>query len=110
MLGVGFEGYIVNMYGSVDVLGSGFKYIHCDLTNPLGYLTIILTIGSSFVSTFSLRLNVGSFIWVFNFGVTFQNMFKRKKWEFVLKVGATIVIEQIDPFSYLHALSLHIQS
>ncbi len=62
MLGICFEGYIVNMYGSTNVAGSGFKYIHCDLANPLGYLTITLTIGSVFVSTFSPCLNVGSFI------------------------------------------------
>jgi hypothetical protein len=93
MLGVYFEGYIVNKYGFVDVLGSGFKYIHCDLVDPLGYSTIILTIRSNFVSTFSPHLNVGSFIWVLNFRVTFINKFERRKWEFVLIVWATIIIE-----------------
>ncbi len=93
MFGAYFEGYIVNMYGFVDVLGSGFKYIHCDFVNPFGYLTIILTIRSNFVSTFSPYLNVGSFIWVLNFKVTFINKFERRNWEFVLIVGATTIIE-----------------
>jgi len=92
MFGACFEGYIIR-YVFADVPGSGFKYIHCDLANPLGYLTITLIIGFNFVSTFSLRLNVGSFIRVFNFGVTFKNKFKRGDWEFVLRVGATIIIE-----------------
>jgi hypothetical protein len=93
MLGVCFKGYIVSMYGSANVLGSGFKYIHCDLADPLGYLIIILTIGSIFVSTFPPPLNVGSFIRVLNFEVTFRNKFERRDWKFVLRVGATIVIE-----------------
>jgi hypothetical protein len=93
MLGAYFEGYIVSRYGFANVPRNWFKYIHCDLVDPLGYLTIILTIGSSFVSTFFLHLNVGSFIWVINFGVTFRNRFERGNWEFVLIVGATIVIE-----------------
>jgi hypothetical protein len=108
MLGVCFEGYIVSMYGFANVLGSGFKYIHCDLANPLGYLTIILTIGSIFVSTFSPSLNVGSFIWVLNFGVTFRNKFERGNWEFLLRVGAIIAIEQIDLFHvYLQFVPTH---
>jgi len=93
MFGVYFEGYIVSRYGFANVPRSGFKYIHCDLVDPLGYLTIILTIGSSFVSSFFLHLNLGSFIWVIDFGVTFRNKFERGNWEFVLIVGATIVIE-----------------
>jgi hypothetical protein len=30
--------------------------------------------------------------------VTFQNKFEKGDWSFVLKVGATIMIEHIDPF------------
>jgi hypothetical protein len=30
--------------------------------------------------------------------VTFQNKFEKGDWSFVLKVGATIMIEEIDPF------------
>jgi hypothetical protein len=37
ILGACFEGYIVNRYGFIDVLGSGFIYIHYNLTNSLGY-------------------------------------------------------------------------
>ncbi len=88
MFGACFEGYIVSRYGSTDVLGSGFNYIHYDLVNPIGYLIITLTIGSSFVFTFSLHLIMGSFIRVPNFGVIFKNRFERGDWEFVLKVGA----------------------
>jgi hypothetical protein len=93
MFGAWFEGYIVSKYGSIDLLGSGFKYIHCDLIDPIGYLTIILNVGSNFVSTFSPCLNVTSFIWVLNFGVTFRNRFERGDWELVLKVGAIIIIK-----------------
>jgi hypothetical protein len=81
MFGACFEGYIVNKYGFADVLGSGFKYIHCDLADQIGYLTITLTIGSSFVFTFSPCLIMGFFIWVLNFGVTFKNKFERGDWE-----------------------------
>ncbi len=91
-----FEGYIGNRYGIVDVLGSGIKYIHCDLTNPLGYLIITLIVESSFISTFCPYINVGSFIHVLNFGVTFKNRFERGDQEFVSRVGVTIVIEQIN--------------
>jgi hypothetical protein len=54
LCGACFEGYIVNKYGSANVLGSGFKYIHYNLVDPLGYLTIIMIVWSSFVFTFSL--------------------------------------------------------
>jgi hypothetical protein len=71
MLGAMFERYIVSKYGSYDVYGGDFKYIHCDLTDMSRYFTITLTLGSAFVTIFSPRLNVGSYIWVTNFGVTF---------------------------------------
>jgi hypothetical protein len=38
MLGVVFKGHIVNMYGFYNVIGNGFKYIHCDLIDVLGIL------------------------------------------------------------------------
>jgi hypothetical protein len=59
MLSVVFEGYVVNKYGFYNAAGSGFKHIHNDLTNPLGYSTLTLTIGFTFVITFSPHLNVG---------------------------------------------------
>jgi hypothetical protein len=77
MLGVVFEGYVVNKYGYYNVVGSGFKYIHYDLIDPFGYLTIMLTVGFAFVTTFSPRLNVGSYIRIVNFNVTFRNKFER---------------------------------
>jgi len=48
--------------------------------------------------TFSACLNVRSFIWVQNFGLTFWNIFEKGDWSFVLRVGATTMIEYIDPF------------
>jgi len=59
MLGVVFEGYVVNKYGFYNATGSGFKYIHYNLTDPFGYLTITLTVGFTFVTTFFPHLNVG---------------------------------------------------
>jgi hypothetical protein len=93
MFGACFKGYIVSRYGYVDVLGSGFKYIHCDLVDLIRYLIIIITIGSSFVFTFYPRLIMGSFIPVLNFGVTFKNMFEKGDWEFCIKSWATTIIE-----------------
>ncbi len=52
------------------------------------------------MTTFSPRLNVGYFIRVQNFGVTFQNNFEKDDWSFVLKVGATVMIEHIYPFMF----------
>jgi hypothetical protein len=43
MLNGCFEDYILSRYGSYDVLGSGYNFIHCDLTNKVGLLTITLT-------------------------------------------------------------------
>jgi hypothetical protein len=54
MLGVVFERYIINIYGSYDVPNNGFKYIHCDLIYASRYLTVTLTIGSTFVTIFSV--------------------------------------------------------
>jgi hypothetical protein len=62
MLGVVFEGYVVDKYGYYNVVGSGFKYIHYDLIDPFGYLTIMLIVGFAFVTTFSPHLNFESYI------------------------------------------------
>jgi len=35
---------------------------------------------------------------VLNFKVIFRNIFEKGDWEFILRVGATTIIEQIDPF------------
>ncbi len=71
MLCVIFEGYVMNKYCSYDVPRSECKYIDCNVTDPLGYLTI---------------------------GVTFKNKFEIGDWRFVLRSEATIVIEHIDAF------------
>jgi len=53
MFGVVFEWFIVNMYENYDVVGNGFlKYIYYDLTYASMYLTIALTVDSTFVATF----------------------------------------------------------
>jgi hypothetical protein len=90
MLGAIFEGYVITKYNSYDVRMSDFKYIHCDL---FLYLIITLIVGSTFVTTFFPCLNVGSYIHIVNFGVTFKNKFERSDWGFVLKVGATTIIK-----------------
>jgi len=72
-LGGCFEGFIINRYGSYDVLRSGFKYIRCVLIGASGHLTITLIIGFHFVTTFSPHLFVGRYICFSNFGVTFRN-------------------------------------
>jgi hypothetical protein len=43
MLNGCFEDYILSIYGSYDVLRSAYNFIHCDLTNKVGLLTITLT-------------------------------------------------------------------
>jgi hypothetical protein len=62
MLSGCFEGYILNRYGLYDVVSSGYKFIHCDITNKVGFLVTTLIVGVEFVTTFSPCLNVGSFI------------------------------------------------
>jgi hypothetical protein len=76
MLGVVLEGYVVNIYGSYDVPSSGFKYIHCGWIDDSRYLIVTLTIGSTFVITFSPCLNVGLHIQIITFGVAFINKFE----------------------------------
>ncbi len=71
MSGAIFEGYIINMYDSYDVVSNSFKYIHCVLIDVLRYFTITLIVGLTFVTTFFPWLNVGLYIRLTNFGVTF---------------------------------------
>jgi hypothetical protein len=108
MLSGCFEGYILNRYGSYDVVRSGYKFIHCDLTNKVRFLIVTLIVRATFVTTFSPCFNVGSFIQVQNFGVTFWNKFEKGDWSFVLKFGTTTMIEQIDPFMFnFHFVVIH---
>jgi len=79
MLGGCFKGYIVYRYGSYDVAKNEFKYTHCDLTYQFEYMTITLTIGFYFATTFFPCLNVVCLICIINFGITFQNKFERGK-------------------------------
>jgi hypothetical protein len=59
MLSGCFKGYILNRYCSYDVVGNRYKFIHCDFTNKVGILIVTLTMGATFVTTFSPRSNVG---------------------------------------------------
>jgi len=102
MLSGCLKGYILNKYGSYDVVSNKYKFIHCDLTIKVGFLIVTITIGATFVTTLSPCLNVGSFIGVQNFEVTFQNKFEKGDWSFVLRVGTTTMIEHIDVFAFDH--------
>jgi hypothetical protein len=69
MLGACFDGLNVNQYGSYDVSSNGYKYIHYDLVDVFGYMTIIFIVSPRFVTTFFNMLYVGYFVRVSNFGV-----------------------------------------
>jgi hypothetical protein len=58
MLNGCFKSYILNRYGSYDVVRTGYKFIHCDLTNKVGFLTITFIVRATFVTTFSPRLKM----------------------------------------------------
>jgi hypothetical protein len=77
MSGRCFERYVLNKCGSYDVPRSGYKYIHCDLTNRERYMIVTLIVGSYFAISFSPYLNIGGFVCTSNFGVTFHNQFER---------------------------------
>jgi hypothetical protein len=68
---------VMNRYGSYDVPRSGYIYIHCDLTNCEGYMIVTLIIESSFATSFSPCLNIGGFVHISNFGVTFCKKFEK---------------------------------
>jgi hypothetical protein len=76
MLGASFDGLIINQHKFNDVSNNGYKYIHCDLVDVSGYMTITLTFGSSFVIAFSNMLYVGYFVKMSNFGVMAYNRLK----------------------------------
>ncbi len=52
-----------------------FKYVHCDLIFVFRYLTITLTMGSTFVSIFYGHFNVGGYIKMSNV----ENVFLKRK-------------------------------
>ncbi len=62
VLGASFEGFILSCYGLYDAVGSGYKYIHCNLTNSSGFMMITLMVKSTFMTTFSPQFHVGSFV------------------------------------------------
>jgi len=57
MLGASLKGWIFNQYGCYNVVSNAYKYIHCNLINSHGFLTIILIINITFVISFSPCLN-----------------------------------------------------
>lgn len=77
MLGVFFEGWVFNEYDFYDVVGSVYKYVHCDLMNALRYFTIMLTMGFTFVTTFFGPFKYMAYIKVSKFGVMFKNKFEK---------------------------------
>jgi hypothetical protein len=52
MLSGYFEIFIMDKYGSYNVLNNVFKYMHYDLTNARGLRTITLTFNLNFITTF----------------------------------------------------------
>lgn len=98
MLNGYFQGFIMNKYKSYNVFDSAFKYIHYDLTNARGLKIITQTFTSIFVTTFPPRPNVVSFVHIQKFGITSKNKFEHMDSGFVLRVGASTTINQIDPF------------
>jgi hypothetical protein len=62
MLGACFDGLIVSQYGFYDVFSSGYKYIHCDLIDVFGYMTIAFIVNFGFMTTFSNMLYVSYFV------------------------------------------------
>ncbi len=62
-----------------------FKYIHYDLTYACGSRIVTLMVSSNFVTTFSPKLNVGSFICIWNFWIIFKNKFEYKDLSFGLE-------------------------
>jgi hypothetical protein len=43
----------MNSYKLYDVIGNGFKFIHCDLSDVSNYMLITLLLVSPFVTTLS---------------------------------------------------------
>jgi hypothetical protein len=56
MLNGCFEDYILR-YWLYDVVGNGYKFIHCDFIDKGGFLTITLTIRVAFVTIGKYRIN-----------------------------------------------------
>jgi len=80
------------------------------LIHALRYLTITSTIGSSFVITFSPYFNVGSYIQIINFWMTFKNKCKKGYWGLFWKLGQQLLKEKLIHFQSICVLHLHILS
>jgi len=64
MLGKCFENLMVSWYGSYDIIGNDFKFIHCDLINRFDYMTITLTIWPRFAFVIVLFKSISIFLMV----------------------------------------------
>jgi len=95
----------MNSYKLYDVIGNGFEFIHCDLSDVSNYMMITLLVVSPFVTTFSgsPHLNVGFYKkkLVSFFGT---NLSKATNCWLIIKIRATIIIELINTFSNLLGL------
>lgn len=69
---------LLTSIGPYDVLGSGYKYIHCDMTYLVGFQTITFIVGSTFLCMYFPKLNVGMFVSVSNFNIMLKNKYMRK--------------------------------
>jgi hypothetical protein len=97
----------MNSYKLYDVIGNGFKFIHCNPSDVSNYMMITLLVVSPFVTTFSWssHLNVGFYIQAQYFCVIFEtNLSKGTNCWLIIKIRATIIIELINPFSNLLGL------
>lgn len=100
MLGGCFEGYIVNWYGSSHVIGNELKFINCDFTYSSSNMIVTLNKGSPKLLLHSpiVWMLDCTYIHVLKIYVTFINKLEKMVWSFVLRDGANIIIEPIDPF------------
>lgn len=98
MLGGCFEGYIVSRYGSYDVSNSGYKYIHCDLID-LGWFfhcdinCWVILCHNLFPSSECWLLCAHH-----QFQSNFPKQLSKRGSRFIIKVGVSIIIENIDVY------------
>ncbi len=90
------------------MVASGYKYIHYDLTNVIGYMTIGLIVDSNFVTTFPLWLNVGFFVRIIE---SFNNIIKNLRrgiGNLSQELGLLLLLNPLICFDCLCVLSLFI--
>ncbi len=109
MLGGCFEGYIVSRYGSYNVASSGYKYIHCDLID----LGCFFHCDINYWVILCHNLFPSSECWLFCAHHQFQNNFPKQVSKrglgFIIKVGISIIIENIDVYPLVWFVPTHIK-